>query len=93
MRGIVDAHWPAQYDQAVIAVQSRLCIRVSCEVYIANAKPRLFQHGIQSAEQLVRHVLEDKEFFHGILFVKRVNYSVAATEFETGWLATKRTNW
>jgi hypothetical protein len=37
---------------------------MATKIHVANSKPRAFEQRIQSAEDFVRHVLENKKFFH-----------------------------
>ncbi len=62
---LVHVHWTAEHDQALVAVDVRLCVRIALEIVEADAVPAGADARMQSAERFGRDVLEDHQAGHG----------------------------
>ena len=58
--GLADIHWPPQQDQAGVALQIRLLVRIAAEIYVANPKSLRPDHGIQRTQKFMGDVLADE---------------------------------
>jgi hypothetical protein len=63
-RGVVHAHGAAEHDQARVSVQGGPGVGLATEVHVANPEAGVLQEGIEGAEDLERHVLEDEQLPH-----------------------------
>ena len=64
MLGLVDVHRTTEHDQAVVARYVRPRMRVAAEVDVADADARPAQQGIEVAQGLGSHVLQDEDLAH-----------------------------
>ena len=61
---LVHVHRAAEHDEAVVAADVRLLLRLAREIDVADAEAVPAQHGVEQSEGFAGGVLEDEELAH-----------------------------
>ncbi len=61
---LVDIHWSAEHDEAVIPANVRLRVGLAAEIHVADAESGRTQQRIEVTERFGGDVLEDEQFRH-----------------------------